>query len=89
MYVGEYEGVMLGSYAESGSSLPFSHRVLWVTANINSTLSVLTSLIYWSFVYTPGLHPLDLQNLSGHALITAINIFDVFVSARWVWYYLQ
>jgi hypothetical protein len=74
---------VLDSYAESGSAgLPLSHRLLWVTANINSTLSVLSSLIYWSFVYTPALHPLDMQNLSGHALITAINILDIFISAR-------
>jgi hypothetical protein len=33
-------------------------------------------------VYTPALHPLDMQNLSGHALITAINILDIFISAR-------
>jgi hypothetical protein len=82
---GEYEVAVLESYryAESGSLLPLSHRILWVTANINSTLSLLSSMIYWSFVYTPGLHPLDLQNLSGHALITAINIIDVFISARY------
>lgn len=80
---GEVGSGELTSYAESSSSgLPASHRLLWVTANINSTLSVLTSIIYWSFVYSPGLHPLDMQNLSGHALITAINILDVFISAR-------
>ena len=52
----------------------------WAT-HYNSLFAVCT-LVYWPFFYEAGLHPLDLQNLSGHALITFINIIDVFISNR-------
>lgn len=77
--------VSLGSregYSEGpGSTLPWSHRILWALANIDSEVSSLCSIVYWPFVYTPE-HGLGLENLSGHAIITAVNITDLFISAR-------
>lgn len=64
-----------------GPTLPWSHRILWTLANINTEVSGLCSLVYWPFIYTPE-HDLGLENLSGHAIITAINIWDIFISAR-------
>lgn len=69
-------------YASSNLPLPIFHRILWYIANISANVSLVSCLMYWPFFYQPGVHPLDLQNLSGHAFIPAYNIIDVFISTR-------
>eukprot|EP00092_Neocalanus_flemingeri_P015048 GFUD01016254.1.p1 GENE.GFUD01016254.1~~GFUD01016254.1.p1 ORF type:complete len:289 (+),score=61.00 GFUD01016254.1:250-1116(+) len=77
---GQVELSLTSSYAATGSPLPWSHRLLWMFANVNSDVSALCSLIYWPFLYTG--HPLDFQNITGHGLLITINVVDLFISAR-------
>eukprot|EP00090_Calanus_glacialis_P009199 TRINITY_DN17579_c0_g1_i1.p1 TRINITY_DN17579_c0_g1~~TRINITY_DN17579_c0_g1_i1.p1 ORF type:complete len:291 (+),score=51.22 TRINITY_DN17579_c0_g1_i1:159-1031(+) len=77
---GQVELFLTSSYAATGSPLPWSHRALWMFANVNSVVSALCSIVYWPFLYNQ--EPLDFQNITGHGLITAINVLDVFISAR-------
>jgi len=77
---GQVEISLTSRYESTSSPLPWSHRTLWMLANVNSVVSALCSVVYWPFLYDQ--EPLDFQNLTGHGLITAINILDVFISAR-------
>jgi len=77
---GQVEVSITSGYAEVGSPLPLSHRVLWLLGNINSNVSVLCSAVYWPFLYNQ--EPLSFHNISGHGLITIINILDVLISDR-------
>ena len=79
---GQVEVSITSGYAEVGSPLPLSHRVLWLLGNINSDVSMLCSVVYWPFLYNQ--EPLSFHNLSGHGLITIINILDVLISDRWL-----
>merc|ERR1711892_1364718 len=81
---GQVELSLTSSYAATGSPLSWSHRALWMLANVNSDVSALCSLVYWPFLYSHGhpSHPLDFQNITGHGLLTAINVVDLFISAR-------
>jgi len=77
---GQVELSLTSNYESTSSPLPWSHRTLWMLANVNSDVSLLCSIVYWPFLYNQ--EPLDFQNITGHGLITAINIIDVFISAR-------
>ena len=55
----------------------------YVLLNYLKIFVSVSCMMYWPFFYQPGIHPLNLQNLSGHALIPAYNIIDVFISARY------
>jgi len=77
---GEVELSLTSCYESTSSPLPWSHRVLWMLGNVNSVVSALCSVVYWPFLYNQ--EPLDLQNITGHGLITALNILDIFISAR-------
>ena len=70
----------LGSAYSSEPSLPLSHRVLWVLANINSDIAALCTIVYWGFLYDG--RELDVDNVSGHIILSLINILDVFISNR-------
>ena len=70
----------LSSAYSSEPSLPLSHRVLWVLANINSDTAALCTIVYWGFLYDG--REFDVDNVSGHILISLINILDVFISHR-------
>jgi len=78
---GQVELSLTSSYAATGSPLPWSHRFLWMFANVNSAVSALCSIVYWPFLYT-GQHPLNFENITGHGLLTGINVIDLFISAR-------
>jgi len=85
----EHEGTLyptrtrlLSSYASTESqNLPVSHRVLWTTANINTDTAALCTIVYWIFLYDDKI-TLDVDNISGHILISFINFVDIFVSQR-------
>ena len=64
----------------SEPSLPLSHRVLWVLANINTDIAALCTIVYWGFLYDG--REFDVDNVSGHILISLINTLDVFISNR-------
>ena len=71
---------VMSSYASSEPSLPLSHRVLWAAANINSDTAALCTIVYWGFLYHNA--SIDLDNVSGHILLSLFNILDVFISNR-------
>ena len=73
---------LLSSYASTETRLPLSHKIMWVTANINTDIAALCTIVYWVFLYEHGSHPLDADNISGHVLICFINAVDIFVSQR-------
>ena len=81
-FTGQVELSLTSSYAATGSPLPWSHRFLWMFANVNSGVSALCSIVYWPFLYT-GQHPLNFENITGHGLLTGINVIDLFISARY------
>jgi len=62
--------------------LPASHRLLWVLANINCSISILISLVYWAALYDPTRHTLDFENFTGHLLISVFCLLDTLVGAR-------
>jgi len=64
------------------NSLPPMYKLLWTLCNINCSLSVMISLVYWITLYNPGRHYLDFENFSGHLLIALANLLDVFISDR-------
>jgi len=64
------------------NSLPPVLRILWTLCNINSSLSVMISLVYWTALYNPDRHFLDFENFSGHLLIAVACLVDVFISDR-------
>jgi len=72
---------LLSSYASTESRLPRSHRLNWVMANINNDTAALCTIVYWVFLYDTE-HTLDVDNISGHILISLINVVDIFVSQR-------
>lgn len=63
------------------SRLSLGHKISWILNNINSSISVLISLVYWTALYTPE-KVLDFQNFSGHLLICLSCLVDVWVSDR-------
>jgi len=67
---------------EDENCLPVAMKVLWIMSNISSSLSVIISLVYWTALYNPDRHYLDFENFSGHLLIAAANMLDVFISDR-------
>jgi len=77
---GQVDLSLTSSYEGNASPFPLSFRVLWMLSNINCGVSALCSLVYWPFLYNQ--EALDFQNITGHGLITAINMADVFISAR-------
>ena len=58
------------------------YKILWVLWNINSSLSMVITLVFWIALYTPERHPLDFENFSGHLLTAVASLVDVFVSDR-------
>ena len=70
----------VSSYASSEPGLAVSHRVLWAAANINSDTAALCTIVYWGFLYDNQY--IDMDNVTGHILVSLINILDVFVSDR-------
>lgn len=72
---------LLSSYASTETRLPRSHRLNWVMANINYDTAALCTIVYWVFLYDEE-HTLDVDNISGHILISLINTVDIFVSQR-------
>jgi len=67
---------------ENENSLPPVLKLLWALWNINCSLSVMITLVYWIALYTPERHYLDFENFSGHLLIAVANLVDVFISDR-------
>jgi len=62
--------------------LPPAFNLLWTLCNINCSLSLMITLVYWITLYTPDRHFLDFENFSGHLLIAVANVLDVFISDR-------
>jgi len=58
------------------------YKILWILWNINSSLSMVITLVFWIALYTPERHPLDFENFSGHLLTAVASLVDVFVSDR-------
>ena len=67
---------------DTGATLPPMYKLLWVFCNINCSLSLMITLVYWITLYTPDRHFLDFENFSGHLLIAVANVLDVFISDR-------
>jgi len=68
--------------ADDEKDLPPVLKLLWALCNINCSLSVMITLVYWIALYTPERHYLDFENFSGHLLIAVANLLDVFISDR-------
>ena len=57
-------------------------RLQFAQVSSGSLLLVLISAVYWGALYTPEKHQLDFENVSGHLLIAAVCLLDVWVSDR-------
>ena len=62
--------------------LPTIYKILWFLCNVNCSLSIIISFVYWITLYRPDRHYLDFENFSGHLLIAVVNVFDIFISNR-------
>ena len=68
--------------SDHDAGLPLIFKCLWALCNINYSLAVMITLVYWITLYTPERHYLDFENFSGHLLIAVVNCVDLFISNR-------
>ncbi len=61
------------------SALSWRHKLQWLVLNIYMNVSILVTIVYWSFLYSPGYSSLY-YDLTEHTFPSILGIIDVVIT---------